>query len=221
MAQTPSPDGLLNRQDFRVPIMGYIALALAFVFFSGVFHGFQGAVTALDYSTITGKFGTMANPAKATYRGMGGFGVREGFLFAFGIVPGMMLALGVINVVDHLGGLKAARRLLTPLLRPLMGIPGVASLAMVASFQSTDGGAAMTKALYEEGEITERERTIFVAFQFSAGSPVDNFLSTGSALFAFATVPIMIPFALLFVLKIFGANVMRIYLKRFKDEDLS
>lgn len=221
MAQPTLPDTLQDKHDSRVPILGYLALALAFVFFSGVFHGLQGAITALDYSTITGKFGTMANPAKATYRGMDGFGVREGFLFAFGIVPGMMLALGVINVVDHVGGLKAARRLLTPILRPLMGIPGVASLAMVASFQSTDGGAAMTKSLHEEGEISERERTIFIAFQFSAGSPVDNFLSTGSALFAFATVPIIIPFALLFVLKVFGANVMRIYLKRFKNEDLS
>lgn len=77
----------------------------------------------------------------------------------------------------------------------------------------------MTKALYDEGRLTEKERTIFVAFQFSAGSPVDNFLSTGSALFAFTTVPIMFPFALLFVLKIFGANLMRIYLNKFvKDE---
>lgn len=217
---TRLPDPL--KPDLSVPIWGYIALVLAFAFFSGIFNNFQGAVTAMDYSTITGKFGVMSDPAKATYRGQGGFGVREGFLFAFGIIPGMMLALGVINVVDHLGGLKAARKLLTPILRPILGIPGVASLAMVGGFQSSDGGAAMTKALYDEGEITEKERTIFVAFQFSAGSPVDNFLSTGSVLFAFLTVPIMVPFALLFVMKVFGANVMRFYLSRFvKDEELS
>lgn len=211
-----------SKADLRVPIMGYIALVLAFIFFSGIFNNFQGAITAMDYTTITGKFGVMANPAKATYRGQGGFGVREGFLFAFGIIPGMMLALGVINVVDHIGGLKAARRLLTPILRPILGIPGVASLAMVGSFQSSDGGAAMTKALYDEGEITNKERAIFIAFQFSAGSPVDNFLSTGAALFAFLTVPMMIPFGLLFVMKIFGANIMRLYLARFvKDEELS
>ena len=204
-----------NSENSKAPIIGYIALLFAFVFFSGLFNNAVGPIKALDYTTITGKFGVMTEPAKATYRGMGGFGAREGFMFALGIIPGMMLALGIINVVDYLGGLKAARNLLTPVLRPIMGIPGIASLAMVCSFQSSDGGAGMTKALYDEGRLTEKERTTFVAFQFSAGSTVDNFLSIGSALFGFITVPIMVPFALLFILKIFGANLMRIYLNKF------
>ena len=34
---------------------------------------------------------------------------------------------------------------MTPLLRPLMGIPGICGLALVASLQSTDTGASMTK----------------------------------------------------------------------------
>lgn len=204
----------------KVRWVGYISLLFAVLFFSGIFHGKEGAISVLDYSTIVGKFGVMGEDSGINYRGVNGFGVREGFLFALGIVPGMMLALGVINVIDHLGGLDAARKLLTPVLRPLMGIPGVASLALITSLQSTDGGAAMTRALVDENRITQKERAKFMAFQFSAGSAVDNFLSTGSALFAFTTVPILIPFALIFVLKVFGANLMRLYLKRFKEEDL-
>lgn len=204
----------------KVKWFGYVALLFAILFFSGIFHGKEGPISAIDYSTIVGKFGVMGPNSDVNYRGINGLGAREGFLFALGIVPGMMLALGIINVIDHLGGLDAARKLLTPVLRPLMGIPGVASLALITSLQSTDGGAAMTRALVDEHRLTQKERVKFVAFQFSAGSAVDNFLSTGSALFAFTTVPILVPFALIFILKVFGANLMRLYVKRFKEEDL-
>ena len=174
---------------------------------------------ALDFATIVGHFGTMGNLG-VNFRGANGFGAQEGFLFAIGIIPGMMLALGIINVVDHLGGLDAARKMLTPILKRIMGVPGVATLALICSLQSTDGGAAMTRDLVETGRLSERERAVFVAFQFTAGSTVDNYLSTGSALFAFLTLPIGVPFAMLFVFKIFGANLMRLYLRRFTDEDI-
>lgn len=77
-----------------------------------------------------------------------------------------MLALGVVKIVEDMDGLKAAQKLMTPLLRPLMGIPGICGLALVASLQSTDTGASMTKELYENGEINEKERLTFIAFHF-------------------------------------------------------
>jgi nucleoside recognition membrane protein YjiH len=129
-----------------------------------------------------------------------------------------MLALGVVEVVDHLGGLKAAQKLLTPILRPLLGIPGIAGLAMVTSFQSTDAGAGMTKMLRETNCITENEKTVFCAFQFSAGGTLTNYLATGAALFSFLTVPMIIPLAVCFAFKFFGANLVRIYLNRFEKE---
>lgn len=196
----------------RIPKTAYVALLCGVIFFSGLLFSLSGPITAFDYMTITGKFGVMSDPAQATFRGIGGWGVREGFLFALGIIPGMMLALGVINVIHHLGGLRAAQKILTPILRPLLGIPGVASLAMICSLQSSDGGAAMTKELFDNGQLTEKERTIFIAFQFSAGSPVDNFLSTGAALFTLLTIPPMFPFALILLMKLLGANLMRLYL---------
>lgn len=51
-----------------------LALAFGILFFAGVFATAQGAewLKAFDYSTLIGKFGTMKDPAKATFVGMGG-----------------------------------------------------------------------------------------------------------------------------------------------------
>ena len=151
--------------------------------------------------------------------GQAGLGARDGFLFAFSLVPVVMFALGMVEIIDHFGGLRAAQKLLSPVLRPLMGIPGITGLAMVTSFQSTDAGAGMTRMLKETELITERERTIFAAFQFSAGGIITNYLSIGPAVFGFITVPIILPLVLMFVLKVVGANVMRLYLRLFAKEE--
>ena len=207
-------------QSVKVPWTGYIALVFAVVFFSGLLASQKGWITAFDFNALAGKFGVMKDAAKATFQGQGGFGARDGFMFGFGLLPSVMLALGMVEIVDHLGGLKAAEKLLTPILRPLLGIPGVAGLAMVTSFQSTDAGAGMTRMLRETGCITENEKTVFFAFQFSSGGTVTNYLASGAALFSFVTVPIVLPLVLIFVLKIFGANLVRIYLNRFEKESV-
>ena len=207
-------------QSVKVPWTGYIALVFAVVFFSGLLASQKGWITAFDFNALAGKFGVMKDAAKATFQGQGGFGARDGFMFGFGLLPSVMLALGMVEIVDHLGGLKAAEKLLTPILRPLLGIPGVAGLAMVTSFQSTDAGAGMTRMLRETGCITENEKTVFCAFQFSAGGTVTNYLASGAALFSFVTVPIVLPLVLIFILKIFGANLVRLYLNRFEKESV-
>ncbi|MDU4959082.1 MAG: nucleoside recognition domain-containing protein [Sporomusaceae bacterium] len=197
----------------RVPWTGYAALVFAVIFFSGLFAGGKSWTAVLDFNALNGQFGTMKEAARATFYGMGGQGARDGFLFAFSLVPAVMLALGVVEVVEHLGGLRAAQRLLTPVLRPLLGLPGVAGLALISSLQSTDAGASMTKTLREDGLLTEREKTVFAAFQFTAGGTITNYLSTGSALFAFISVPILIPLVVIMLLKVCGANIMRLYLR--------
>lgn len=204
----------------RVPIAGYVALIFAIVFFSGVFAAEKGAMGALDFNIINGKFGTMKDFAKATFYGGGGIGARDGFLFAITLFPGVMLALGIVEVIDYYGGLKAAEKLMSPILKPLMGIPGITGLAMVTSLQSTDAGSGMTRLLRESNLITEREKSIFAAFQFSSGASITNYLTIGSALFAFIKLPIIIPLGVIFVMKIFGANLMRFYLNRFYKGDI-
>lgn len=205
-------------EDFKVPWFGYIALILAIIFFSGFFAKQKDWLAVFDFNTINGQFGVMKDAAKATFAGQGGSGARDGFLFALGLIPAVMLALGVVEVVDHLGGLKAGQKLLTPILRPLLGIPGIAGLALVTSLQSTDAGAGMTRMLRETNFVTEKEKTVFCAFQFSAGGTITNYLSSGAALFSFITVPIITPLIVMFVMKVFGANVMRLYLQRVKED---
>jgi nucleoside recognition membrane protein YjiH len=202
----------------KVPWTGYVALFFAFIFFSGLFASSQGGVTAMDFNVINGKFGNMKDAAKATFYGAGGVGARDGFLFAITLFPGVMLALGIIEIIDYLGGLKAAQKLLTPILRPILGIPGITGLALVTSLQSTDAGAGMTRNLRETGTITEKEKHIFAAFQFSSGASITNYLTIGSALFGFIKLPIIVPLAIIFVCKIIGTNLIRLYLNKYDKE---
>ena len=63
----------------KVGWKGMLALAFGILFFAGVFTTIQGAewLKAFDYSTLIGKFGTMKDPAKATFVGMGGVAQEE------------------------------------------------------------------------------------------------------------------------------------------------
>ena len=203
------------KKDF--PLAGIITLIFALVFFSGLLANAKGWCTAFDFITLSGKFGTMKS-ASVNFMGAGGSGARAGFLLALSLVPGVMLAMGIVSVVEQTGGLRIAQKLLTPLLRPLLGLPGSVSLALISSLQSTDAGAGMTKALFDEGEITEKERTIFVQFQLSGAAAINNFLSLGSAIFASILVPVVVPFVLILVLKVFGANVTRLVLIKYYTE---
>ena len=207
----------------------YLALAFAVVFFSGLMKS-NDWYGVLDFTTLNGSFGKVAydvtetadgvEAATTSLRGKGGSGARDGFIFALTLIPTVMFALGVINVLEHYGALDAARKLLTPLLRPLMGIPGSSGLALIASLQSTDAGAAMTRQLKDEGRLTKRETDVFTMFQFTAGATIVNFFSSGAVLFTLTmadgslavTSSIGLAVAIMFVFKFVGANLFRIYL---------
>lgn len=212
-----------NNQANKPGIGGYIALLFAIVFFSGIFAKTANWLGIFDFTVLTGDYGKIIGEGgKAyTFRGAGGIGAKDGFLFAFNLIPTVMFALAIVAVVEYFGALDAARQIMTPLLKPLLGIPGVAGLALIASLQSTDAGAGMTKMLYDQGEITDDERSIFAAFQFTAGGTITNYFATGAALFALAnadgttaiTTPLILPFIVVMLFKVFGANLMRFYLK--------
>ncbi|NRF13618.1 nucleoside recognition domain-containing protein [Vibrio coralliilyticus] len=207
----------------------YVALAFAAIFFSGLMKSGEW-YGVLDFTTLNGSFGQVAynvtetadgvEAATTSLRGKGGSGARDGFIFALTLIPTVMFALGVINVLEHYGALDAARKLLTPLLRPLMGIPGSSGLALIASLQSTDAGAAMTRQLKDEGRLTKRETDVFTMFQFTAGATIVNFFSSGAVLFTLTladgslavTSSIGLAVAIMFVFKFVGANLFRIYL---------
>ena len=92
---------------------GYIVLILTILFFSGIFSSAEGPIKALDFTNISGSFGSLgeitedAGTLASDFRGTGGSGARDAWLFALTLVPAVMLALGVVKVVEHLDGLRA------------------------------------------------------------------------------------------------------------------
>ena len=172
-ATSPAPE-----KTEKVGVGAYLALTFAIILFSGVFYKMpegQKWLGALDFTTLIGAFGTIAD-SKNNFTGAGGVSARAGFLFSLNLIPGVMLvhfsqihapgapgrgpggglAMGLIEVLAHYGALRAAQVLLTPLLKPLLGVPGYCGLALITDLQSTDGGAARTRALHDEGRITTK-----------------------------------------------------------------
>lgn len=213
----------------KVTIGSYLALAFAIVFFSGFMKSTEW-YGVFDFTTLNGSFGNVVHSVNETtdgveaattsFRGKGGTGARDGFIFALTLIPTVMFALGMINVLEHYGALDAARKLLTPLLRPLMGVPGTSGLALIASLQSADAGGAMTRQLKDEGQLTKRETDVFTMFQFTGGAMIVNFFSSGAVLFTLTDhsgelavhSPIGLAVVIMFAFKIIGANLFRVYL---------
>lgn len=194
----------------KVGLKGYVALVFIIIFFSGMFASSQGVLKVLDFSTISGHFGTMSKTT-ANFQGIGGEGAKHGFLFAFSLVPAVMLALGVINVVEAYGGLMAGEKLLARVLKPLLGIPGIFSIVLVTSLQSSDATAGLINSLDDRKLIKVREKYIAAAFAFSGGGTIVNYFGVMSGLFEYIDVSIGFPLIIIFILKFFGANLMRLY----------
>ncbi len=210
-------------------IAGYISLIVAVLFFSGlmVSDSWWGI---LDFTVLNGSWGQLVSKVTesggdivtqtANFRGKDGSGAVDGFMFAMTLVPSTMLSVAMVNIFEHYGAIKAAGRLLTPVLRPIMGLPGYSALSIIASLQSTDAGAALTRMLKDGGELTEKEVTIFATFQMTAGAAIGNFLSSGIVIFTLTNadgslaVPTTIGACLGVILlgKLFSANLMRFIL---------
>lgn len=120
-----------------------------------------------------------------------------------------MLAIGVVDVLDHYGALSAAQKLMTPLFKPLMDVPGLVGLALITDLQSTDAGAALTKELYDDGLIDKREQTIIAAWQYSGAGTISNYFAIAGALFGFILCPIIVPVIIIMVMKFVGAMICR------------
>ena len=133
-------------------------------------------------------------------------------------IPAAPIDMKDYGMMNGVAVLKAARKILTPVLRPLIGIPGSAALALIASMQSTDGGAALTRQLKDAGELTESETNTFAAFQMTADAPITNFFSSGAVLFTLVAadgtlaVPVSLGLCLGVILlgKVLSANMMRL-----------
>lgn len=193
---------LADDKEKKVTIGNYIFLIMACVFFSGVCATNQWW-GIFDFTTINGSFGKVVTAVSqnadgihttmANFRGKGGSGAIDGFMFALTLVPTVMFALAMITVFDHYG-------------------------ALIASLQSTDGGAALTRQLKDDNILTAKELNNFATFQMTADALITNFLSSGAVLFTLLAadgkpaVPVSIGACLgiLFLGKILAANIMRV-----------
>ncbi|WP_342322334.1 nucleoside recognition domain-containing protein [Kosakonia sp. BYX6] len=208
-------------EEWKVGPGAWISLVIVLLVFSGFFFKVDGMawLGAFDFTTLGGAFGTMKSPETNTFIGSGGISAKAGFLFALSLVPTVMLALGLLEIFTHYGAIRAAHKLLTPLLKPLLGIPGYTGLALITDLQSTDAGAALTKELYDSEKITRKDVVIMGAWQYSGAGLINNYFSIGSAMFASLTIPIIIPLVLMFALKFVGAAVVRLALNTVYKRD--
>lgn len=209
--------------EWKVGKGAYIALIAVLLMFSGAFLKVDGRpwLGAFDFTTLGGSFGTMKNPATDTFVGAGGLSAKAGFLFALSLVPTVMLALGLLEIFTHYGAIRAAHKLLTPLLKPILGIPGHTGLALITDLQSTDAGAALSKELYDSKRITRKDVVIMGAWQYSGAGLINNYFSIGSAMFASLTLPVIVPLLLMFVLKFVGAVFVRFMLNTVYKKDFA
>lgn len=72
----------------------------------------------------------------------------------------------------------------------------------------------MTKKAYQQGEITDRERTIFVAYQYAASAVIINTISTQAPLLPIIKLAVGPVIVYLWIFKVLGANIMRLVVKK-------
>ena len=195
----------------KVTWKGYLSLFVLIVLFSGVFKDADNFLKAFDFANLTGSFGQVVDGVDFT--GKGGTGAKDGFLFALTLVPTVALAVGIIDVVESMGAMKAAAKIFNPILRPLLGIPGTAGVAFVSSFTSSDVASIMTKELVESGDMTDDERTIFVAYQYAGSAVILNTINTQAPLLPIALMAVGPIILIEIFCKLLGANMIRLYIK--------
>lgn len=205
--------------DQKVPWYAYIALIGTIVFLSGMFTNSTGPLQAFDFSNAVGEFGNMGTITEGSgtlatnFKGIGGTGSKDAFLLALTIAPAIISAFGVVEVCNEFKGLLAGEKLFSPILRPILGIPGSAAVALVTSLTSSDAGAAITKSLYDDNYLNDEERLIFTVFQFSSPTLLVNFFAIGVAsLGTYIGKYANIAFLVIFFFKFFGAILSRMYI---------
>ena len=195
----------------KIGIGAWLALIVLILVLSGAFRTAEGPIKVLDFTNLAGSFGQIGDTG-ANLIGKGGTGAKDGFMAGFNLIPAVMFFCGLLGVFEQLGAFKASDILFRPLLRPLLGIPGKCGIAFISSFTGSDVAAVMTRELYEDGEITDDRRTIFVAYQYARLCVHQQHhhrrRATRSDLPS-GTRPCIV---IMFVCKLIGANIVRLIL---------
>ena len=200
-----------EEQKEKIGIGAWLSLIVLILVLSGAFRTVDGPLKVLDFTNLSGAFGTIGDTG-ANLIGSGGTGAKDGFMAGFNLIPAVMFFCGLLGVFEQLGAFKASDILFRPLLRPILGIPGKCGIAFISSFTGSDVAAVMTRELYEDGDITDDERTIFVAYQYAGSACINNTITGGAPLVAICPVALGPSIVIMVVCKLIGANIVRLIL---------
>ncbi len=196
----------------HVGIGAWISLAVFIMILSGIFMNSDSALKVLDFTNLNGAFGTIGD-TNMNLIGANGSGAKDGFMAGLNLLPGIMLFCGLMAIFKAFGAFDAAEILFKPILRPLLGIPGKAGIAFVSSFTGSDVAAVLTRELYDEGELTDDERTVFVAYQYAASACINNTVTGGAPLVAICPLGLGPILLVEIICKLVGANIMRLIVR--------
>lgn len=212
-------------QNGKVPLIGYVSLVLFVLFVSGIFTHSDSFLKAIDFVNILGKWGalgqvkdTAAVTLARNFTGIGATGIRAGFMIAFTVAPGIIMAFGVTELFVQYEGDKAAGKLFGPIFKPLFGLPGESLAAFVASLTSTEAGAGLAKNFHERNIVNDYQVAVLSTFMYMSPAVLVNLYSLSTPLMPYIPVSLSIPLVIILVFKILGTLVARFILKRIKVE---
>ncbi len=196
----------------KVGIVSWFALIVLVLVLSGGFRTVEGPLKVLDFTNLCGSFGKIGDTG-SNLIGSGGSGAKDGFMAGLNLLPSVMFFCGLLGVFEQLGAYAAADVVFRPILKFILGIPGKCGIAFISSFTGSDVAAIMTKDLYEEGSITDDERTIFASYQYAGSACINNTITGGAPLLAISPIALGPVLVVEFICKLIGANIVRIVLK--------
>ncbi|MBC8589274.1 nucleoside recognition domain-containing protein [Paratissierella segnis] len=200
-----------TKSNWKKTVGGYIWLAILIAYFSGIFSKSEGILSIFNFQTLIGSFGTIGDASRAGIIGEGGFGASDAVFQSVNMLPAIMVVLAILELADNYGGLIAAQKLLAPVLKILMGVSGKSTSVIITNWQSSDASAVTAAELYNDNQITSRERDILATYCFVAAATIGVYYSNGSILFPYITVDAGVGLAVIMIMKIIAANFMRLY----------
>ena len=78
-------------------IGAWISLVILILVLSGAFRTVDGPLKVLDFTNLSGAFGTIGETG-ANLIGSGGTGAKDGFMAGFNLIPAVMFFCGLLGV---------------------------------------------------------------------------------------------------------------------------
>lgn len=117
----------------------------------------------------------MADEAKASIVEEFMKGAKKGFYIGVELIaPAMVMAYALIEFLKISGAMELIRIGLAPVMG-LFGLPGEASVALIAAFFSKAAGCAAAATLYGNGELTAVQATMLLPACVTMGTLVGHF----------------------------------------------